>query len=118
MSQLVLAHEAVTQPKPPPPHPPLQALPKIEITGRIEPEDVKRAEKTSIQKMRERLDQAGSAPTFSFREKTRNDGTRISQIRTLSGVYCLEERRGQIDFSGINASRLGMPMRAVGKDCP
>jgi hypothetical protein len=92
-------------------------IPKIEVFGRAEPEDRKPATKTPIQKMQESLDKAGRVANFSVREYGYNDSTRRAQINTLSGVYCLEEKRGQIDFSGMNQARIGVAMRPVINDC-
>jgi hypothetical protein len=92
-------------------------IPKIEVFGRAEPEDIRPTEKTPIQKMQESLDKAGRVANFSVREYGYNDSTRRAQINTLSGLYCLEEKRGQIDFSGMNQARIGVAMRPAINDC-
>ena len=92
-------------------------IPKVEVFGRAEPEDRTPATKTPIQKMQESLDKAGRVANFSVREYGYNDSTRRAQINTLSGMYCLEEKRGQIDFSGINQARVGVAMNPATNDC-
>ena len=92
-------------------------IPKIEVFGRAEAEDLKPATKTPIQKMQESLDKAGRTGNFLVRDYGYNDSTRRAQINTLSGLYCLEEKRGQIDFSGMNQARIGVAMRPVINDC-
>lgn len=92
-------------------------MPKIEVFGIAEPEDLKSATKTPIQKMRESLDKTGRTGSFLVRDYGYNDSTRRAQISTLSGVYCLEEKRGQIDFSGMNQARIGVAMSPVINDC-
>jgi hypothetical protein len=46
-----------------------------------------------------------------------NNSIRRAQINTLSGLYCLEEKRGQIDFRGMNQARIDAAMRPVINDC-
>ena len=92
-------------------------IPKIEVFGRAEPEDLKPATKSPIQRMRESLDKVGRPGNFLVRDFGYNDSTRRAQINTLSGAYCLEEKRGQIDFSGMNQARIGTAMRPVHNDC-
>jgi hypothetical protein len=92
-------------------------IPKIEVFGLAEPEDLKSTEKTPIQKMQVSLDKAGRTGNFLVRDYGYNDSTRRAHINTLSGLYCLEEKRGQIDFSGMNQARIGVAMRPVINDC-
>ena len=92
-------------------------IPKIEVFGRAEPEDLKPATKMPIERMRESLDKAGHTGNFLVRDFGYNDSSRRAQINTLSGAYCLEEKRGQIDFSGMNQARIGTAMRPVLNDC-
>lgn len=94
-----------------------QHIPKVEVIGGPEPEDFARKEKTPIQKMRERLDKVPPRTNFSVREYVGNDGIRKAQIETISGISCLEERRGHVDFSGLNKDFLGKAMRPATKDC-
>ena len=92
-------------------------IPKIEVFGRAEPEDLKSATKTPIQRMRESLDSVGRPGNFLVRGFGYNDSTRSAQINTFSGAYCLEAKRGQIDFSGMNQAHTGTAMRPVRNDC-
>ena len=95
----------------------VQQIPKIEVFGSTEPEDLKRPPKTPLQKMRESLDKVEPKVNFLVRDYVYNDGTRKAQIKTLAGLFCLEEKRGQIDFSGINRARIGVAMSPVINDC-
>ena len=97
--------------------PVVMQMPKIEVFDRAEPEDLKSATKTPIQSMRESLDMVGRTSNLLVRDFGYNDSSRRAQINTFSGVYCLEEKRGQIDFSGMNQARIGTAMRPVSNDC-
>jgi hypothetical protein len=92
-------------------------IPKIEVFGTAELEDIKAAAKSPIQKMQESLDKTGRTGNFLVRDYGYNDSTRRAQVHTLSGLYCLEEKRGQIDFSGMNQARIGVGMRPATNDC-
>ena len=63
-------------------------------------------EKSPIEKMRSVLDQHGQSRTDSVVESMAADGARYAQVNQGSRIYCIEERRGLIDFSGINEKPL------------
>lgn len=58
-------------------------------------------EKLPIEKMHSFLDQVGQSRADSVAESTASDGARYAQINKGNNIYCIEERRGLIDFSGI-----------------
>ena len=94
----------------------VQEIPTIEVFGRPNSEP-KAAEKTPIQKLRAKLDAVPPTTNFSVRDYIGNDGIRKAEITTMRGKFCLQERRGQIDFSGLNKDMLGRPMKPIVNDC-
>jgi hypothetical protein len=95
--------------------PPVQEIEKIEVYGKIEPEDFRPKEKTPLQKLKEKLESSRNPIEFSVRDYT-SGGTRKAQINTASGAFCLEERTGQIDFSGLGKGGNAL-MPSDGKTC-
>jgi len=59
-----------------------------------------------IEKMHSFLDQVGQSRADSVAESTASDGARYAQINKGNNIYCIEERRGLIDFSGIHEKPL------------
>ena len=97
--------------------PPLvQEIPTIEVLG-FPDREPKAAEKTPIQKLRAKLDAVPPTTNFSVRDHIGNDGIRKAEIKTMSGTFCLQERRGHIDASGLNKDLLGRPMTPLINDC-
>lgn len=113
---LAQAPEAsVAESKPAAPAAP-QKLDEIRVHGTTEPEDRKGAEKTPLQKMREKLEKSGSPRGTTVKESTAADGTRKAQVDVGRSRFCIEQRIGQIDFSGIGKG--GMAMKPMpGKEC-
>lgn len=52
--------------------------------------------------MRESLDKVGKSRENFVEESEANDGSRYAQINVAGSIFCVEERRGLINFSGIN----------------
>ena len=97
--------------------PPLvQEIPTIEVLG-FPDREPKAAEKTPIQKLRAKLDAVPPTTSFSVRDYIGNDGIRKAEIKTMRGTFCLQERRGHIDASGLNKDFLGRPMTPLINDC-
>ncbi len=95
---------------------PKQKMDEIRVSPQIEPEDRKSVEKPPLQKMNEFLNGKGRSLGTVVTESPTSDGRRIAEITMGDTVFCVEDRRGQIDFSGIG--RGGMATRpAVGKHC-
>ncbi len=93
-----------------------QKLDEIRIYGTTEPEDHKGTQKTPLQKMRETLEKSNSPRVITVKESTAADGTRKAQVDVGGNRFCVEQRVGQIDFSGIGKG--GMAMKPMpGKGC-
>ena len=59
-------------------------------------------QKSPISRMRESLDKVGKSRENFVEESEANDGSRYAQINVAGSIFCVEERRGLINFSGIN----------------
>jgi len=89
---------------------------EIRVSPQIEPEDRKSAEKPPLKKLNEFLNGKGKSLGTVVMESPASDGRRIAEITRGDTVFCVEDRRGQIDFAGIG--RGGMATRpVVGKHC-
>lgn len=89
---------------------------EIRVYGAIDTEDVERADTTPIQKLRDTLDKVPLRRGTVVKERVTDDGRRIAQIDVNGNRFCVEDRSGQIDFSGMG--RGGMAMRLlIGKEC-
>ncbi len=78
-------------------------LEEIRILGSTERQP---REKLPTEKMRSFLDQVGQSRADSVAESTASDGARYAQINKGNRIYCIEERRGLIDFSGMHEKPL------------
>ena len=72
-------------------------LEELRIFGTFDPRN---REKSPIQKMRETLDQQTKERSDFVTESTASDGARYAQVNVGGKIYCIEERRGIIDFAG------------------
>jgi len=110
-TQAVVAHAQISLATPP-----KQKMDEIRVSPQVQPEDRKPAEKPPLKKMNELLNGKGKSLGTVVMESPTSDGRRIAEITRGDTVFCVEDRRGQIDFAGIG--RGGMATRpAVGKHC-
>ncbi len=76
---------------------PLTSLEEIQVFGTSEP---RAQEKSPIQKLRDTLDKGAAERKDHVTETPANDGARYAQVKIGGKIYCIEERRGQIDIAG------------------
>ncbi len=98
---------------------PVQKLDEIRVTPKIDPEDLKAREKTPLQKMRDFLDQRGKSMGTVVRESPTGDGRRIAQVNMGEQIFCIDDKRGVIDFAADTTTikRGGVVTRPVGSVC-
>lgn len=95
---------------------PPQKMDEFRVTPKVDAEDLKSREKAPLKQMRDFLDKKGRSIGTSVRESPTQDGRRIAEVAMGETVFCIDDRRGQIDFAGIG--RGGTAMRPVaGRHC-
>ena len=87
---------------------PPQRVEEIVVRGRTEPEDFRAVQKPPMQKMREKLEKSASPRILQLDEFKSSSGVRTAQVAVGGRIFCIEERRGQIDFSGMGKGGLSM----------
>ena len=87
---------------------PPQKVEEIVVRGRTEHEDFRAVQKTPIQKMREKLEKSANPRILQLDEFKSSSGVRTAQVAVGGRIFCIEERRGQIDFSGMGKGGLSM----------
>ena len=81
-------------------------LDEIKVYGTIEPEDIKKPDKSQIAKLRDFLDKTGKSHTPIFTETVGADGSCVVRISTAGRTYWIEESRGQVDWLDVNAKKI------------
>jgi hypothetical protein len=102
----------------------VQELERVIVEGVVDPEEARRREKAAIGRMRDSLDKVASKRGLTARESTAADGSRRAELNTVGGLYCLESRAGQIDWSGLGnglnggPNKTGTATKPSGNSCP
>jgi hypothetical protein len=83
----------------------VEEIDRIIVEGVVDPVEKRRREKAGLTRMREALDRLDSRPGLTAREYLSVDGARRAELNTVGGgIYCLETRPGQINWSGMGSS--------------
>ncbi len=85
---------------------PMLRLEEIQVFGIVDPEDIKKASKSPIAKLRAFLDKNGKAHIPTFTESIGTDGSRAVRVSTAGRTYWIEESRGQVDWLDFNTKRI------------
>ena len=81
-------------------------LDEIKVYGTIEPEDIKKPDKSQIAKLRDFLDKTSKSYVPIFTESVGADGNRVVRISTAGRTYWIEDSRGQVDWLDVNNKKI------------
>lgn len=90
----------------------VQRFEEIRVLSTLESAD---GQKSPISRMRESLDKVGKSRENFVEESKANDGSRYAQINVAGSIFCVKERRGLINFSGIDEKPI--VTQPIGKKC-
>ena len=89
------------------------SLDEVKVYGTIEPEDIKKPDKSQIAKLRDFLDKTGKSYIPTFTESVGADGSRVVRISTSGRTYWIDKSRGQVGWLDVNTKKIATNCWAV-----